>query len=203
MAYDRLPKKYFPPNEWPEGAPYDTLTAQLTLRGTLILNRFHVYAGLAFAACIALAGCNGSTSPSPSPTPQFSNISGDYTGTVSDAQAGNGTATATLAQTGSSAGGAITITQTSGTIVAQTSLTITTSNALSGTMVVNYADGTTCTFHTTGTYTNNGSSSAVINGSYSAVTNCAGDTGSYTLNQQCTDTITDVERRTLAYPAHC
>ena len=59
-------------------------------------------------------------------------------------------------------------------------------------MVIDFANGTTCTFSTTGTYN---SATAVLSGSYSAVTNCAGDTGTYSLTQQCTDTITSVRRR--------
>lgn len=159
---------------------------------------------LMLAAAIVLSGCNKSTTPSPNPTstPSVSNISGDYTGTAQDSQGGSGTASATLAQNGTSAGGAMTIKQSSAAVTAQMSLAIHTSNAVSGAMVVNYANGTTCTFSTTGTYTNNGTT-AVLNGSYAAVTNCAGDTGTYTLTQQCTDTVTSADRRVMAFPAPC
>lgn len=156
------------------------------------------------AGCMTLAGCNNSSSPSPAPTstPSLSNISGDYAGTTQDSQGGAGTATATLAQNGSNAGGAIAITQTSGTLTAQISLTLTASNTVSGAMVVDYANGTTCTFTTTGTYTNNGTTAA-LNGSYKAVTNCAGDTGTYALTQQCTDTVTSGDRRVSVFPNPC
>lgn len=166
------------------------------------MDLLRVYTGLGLAACLVLTGCNSSSSPSPSPTPQVPNLSGDYIGTLNDSQGGNGSATATLAQHGSSAGGAVTVTQTGGTIVAQISLAIASSNALSGSMVVNYANGTTCTFSTTGTYNSSGST-PVISGSYTAVTNCAGNSGTYTLNQQCLDTITAADRRAMALPPHC
>ena len=59
-------------------------------------------------------------------------------------------------------------------------------------MVIDYANGTTCTFSTSGNYN---PATAVLSGSYSAVTNCAGDSGTYSLTQQCTDTITSVRHR--------
>jgi hypothetical protein len=123
---------------------------------------------------------------------------------MNDKQSGSGSVTATLAQHGSSAGGAIADTLAAGgTITAQISVAISSSNALNGAMVVDYPDGTTCTFSTTGTYTNNGTTTAQITGSYTAVTNCTGDTGTYTLNQQCVDTITSSDRRTMGFPATC
>jgi hypothetical protein len=152
---------------------------------------------------MGLSGCNGSTSPSPSPTSQLSNVSGDYTGTLTDAQGGSGAATATFAQHGSSVGGAVTATQSGGAITAQVSMALTAANALSGAMVVDFADGTSCTYSVNGNYANNGSTSAVMSGSYTAVTGCSGDTGSFSLTQQCTDTITSVDRRAMSYPPHC
>jgi hypothetical protein len=146
---------------------------------------------LSLISLVALAGCSGSVAPVAS-TPQSSNISGDYSGTVQDAQGGSGTATATLAQSGSTAGGTITIKETGQTLSAQISLAMTSSDAVSGSMVIDFASGTTCTFSTSGTYN---STTAVLNGSYTAVTNCAGDSGTYSLTQQCTDTITSVKHR--------
>jgi hypothetical protein len=152
---------------------------------------------LAVFACIALAGCSSGTVVPPS----YTNISGDYTGTVQDAQGGSGTATATFAQHGSSVGGAITIAQASATVVAQTTLTISTTNSVSGAMVIDYASGTQCTFSTSGTYDPN---SNVLSGTYTAVTNCTGDTGSYSLTQKCSATATSAaDRRALGLPSLC
>ena len=68
-------------------------------------------------------------------------------------------------------------------------------------MVVNYTSGATCTFNTSGTYN---ASTYSLNGSYAAVTGCTGDTGTYALAQQCTDTVTSSERRPqFAPPAQC
>jgi hypothetical protein len=152
---------------------------------------------MVLAGCIALAGCNASTTPT---APAISNISGDYTGTMNDAHDGNGAATATLAQHGNAAGGAISATQGITTITAQLSLTIDSTNAFSGAMVVDYTGGTTCSFSTTGTYN---TSTNALAGSYTAVTGCAGDTGTYALTQQCTDTVTSTERRPMSPPAQC
>ncbi len=140
---------------------------------------------------VALAGCS-SGSVAPSAPPQPTNISGDYSGTMQDAQGGSGTATATLAQTGFNAGGAITVKETAQTVSAQISLALTSSNAVSGSMVIDFANGTTCTYSTSGTYN---TTTAVLSGSYTAVTNCAGDTGTYSLTQQCTDSVTSVRHR--------
>lgn len=161
---------------------------------------------VALVACVALSACgssNSSTSPTPSPSPQLANISGDYTGTMTDAQGGAGTATATFAQQGSSVGGSLIDKESSQTISPAISLTVSASNAVMGAMVVDFANGTTCTFTTTGTYSNNGTSSATLTGSYTAVTGCAGDTGTYSLTQQCTDTVTASLRRVMGFPAHC
>lgn len=161
--------------------------------------RYVSLVALVLSGCVALAGCNGSTTPA-----GFPNISGDYTGTMQDAQGGSGTVTGTLAQTGPSAGGAITDVETAQTITGNLSLTVTPSYSFSGTMVVDYpSNGPTCTFHTTGTYFSNSSGSG-LRGTYKAVTNCSGDSGSYTLTQQCTDTITSSDRRRpTGFPAAC
>ncbi len=121
---------------------------------------------------------------------------------MTDSVGGAGTATGTLAQHGSTAGGALTDVETGATVTAQLSLTINSANALSGAMVIDYPGGATCTFKTTGTYSNNGSSSATITGSYTAVTNCTGQTGTFALNQQCVDTVTSARRR-MSYPPQC
>lgn len=160
------------------------------------MNRLYVPALFTLSALV-FAACNSSNTPSPTPTTQPANISGDYAGTMNDAQGGSGAATATLAQHGSSAGGSITGTETSGTITAQISLAITSSNAVSGAMVVDYPNGSTCSFSTSGTYD---AATSVLSGSYTAVTGCTGDTGTYSLTQQCTDTITSIDRRPMTTP---
>ncbi|HEY5341733.1 MAG TPA: hypothetical protein VIK27_11960, partial [Candidatus Aquilonibacter sp.] len=78
--------------------------------------------------------------------------------------------------------------------------TIASSNAFKGAMVVDYTNGTTCTFSTTGTYD---TSTNVLAGSYTAVTNCTNDSGTYSLTQQCTDTITNGERRDVGGITSC
>jgi hypothetical protein len=157
------------------------------------------FSTMTIAGCLALTGCNGSNTPAM--IAQIPNVSGDYSGTFHDGIAGTGAATTTLAQHGSNAGGAINAATPGGGATAQISLTIASSNALTGAMVINYPSGTTCTFSTTGTYSNNGST-AGISGSFVPVTGCSGDSGTYTLTQECTDTITSAIRP-FSFPAQC
>ena len=152
----------------------------------------------ALCACALLSGCNSSSSTTPNTT--YSNISGDYTGTVTDSVHGAYAASGTLAQHANTAGGNIAQDQ-SGTVTnGQVILSISTANAVSGTMVIDYASGTTCTFGMTGTYD---TGTNVLSGSYTNVTGCSGQSGTYSLTQQCTDTVTSVERRRMSSPAAC
>jgi hypothetical protein len=164
-------------------------------------NRVYLNAAVAAAAgCLLLAGCNGSAAPSltraataageSAQIPQrLSNISGDYVGTVQDTQGGTGHAKATLAQHEANAGGAVKVKDTNQSLTVDVSLTITTSNSTNGALVIDFPpamNGPVCTFSTTGTYD---PTSNVLSGSYTAVTGCTGDTGTYTLTQQCHDTV--------------
>ncbi|HEY9180054.1 MAG TPA: hypothetical protein VIO32_05005, partial [Candidatus Baltobacteraceae bacterium] len=146
-------------------------------------------------------------SPTPTATPQISNMSGDYTGTVTDSGGGtrnSGTVNSgLLAQQGSNAGGVIVSTQSGGPLNLAMSLNVSSSNAVTGSMVADYADQTTCTYSVTGTYTNTGTPPATLNGSYTAVTGCTGVTGTFALTQQCTDTVTPSDRRVMNVPAAC
>ena len=159
---------------------------------------------LRFTACALaaalVAGCgsgtNNGTTPVMSTAP---NISGDYTGTMNDAQSGAGQVnTATFAQAGYTAGGSMTGTFTATTLPVQMTLTITpVSNAISGSMVIDYppaGTGPQCTFTTSGSFNQN---TNVLSGSYTAVSGCSGDSGTYSLTQQCTATVTAVRRMSL------
>jgi hypothetical protein len=166
------------------------------------MRKSHFLAALfVVAGCLSLGACNGSSS-TPSPTPPApTNISGDYSGTMQDSSAGSGTASGTLAQHGSSAGGNVTLVGSSKTVTAQMSLAIDASNAISGTIVIDYpSPGPTCTFSTAGSYD---TTTNVLSGTYTAVTNCSGGTGTFSLTQQCTDTVTSGRRRPMHTPVSC
>ncbi|HXW76902.1 MAG TPA: hypothetical protein VEJ20_05775 [Candidatus Eremiobacteraceae bacterium] len=152
----------------------------------------------ALTSCIAICGCH--TTASPAPKPPLSNISGDYVGTMNDEDSGNGNATATLAQHGSAVGGAITDVEVSQTITADLALSIDDANNVGGAMVVDYPGGATCSFRTGGTYN---PTTNVLNATYTATSGCAGDTGTYSLTQQCTDTPSDVDRQLLGLKPSC
>jgi hypothetical protein len=64
-------------------------------------------------------------------------------------------------------------------------------------MVMDLSGGATCTFSMSGSYDTNASK---LSGSYTAVTGCSGQSGTFALSQQCTDTITDARRRTQGIP---
>jgi hypothetical protein len=81
-------------------------------------------------------------------------------------------------------------------VTAQLSLTISSSDTTTGAMVIDYASGTTCTFSSKGSYN---PTTGVLAGSYTAVTNCSGQTGTYSLTQQCTDTVTSHARRETSF----
>lgn len=150
-----------------------------------------------FVTVLTLPACGGSNSTNPPPASP-SNISGDYVGVVHDSAAGTLAATATLAQHGSSAGGTLSTTAGSTTLNSALTLVISSSNALNGTIVQDLPSGVTCSFSTNGSYDTSGQQ---ITGSYSAVTGCSGQSGTYTLIQQCTDTITAAGgRRRLGVP---
>lgn len=146
---------------------------------------------LATAVAVCLTGCENGSGYSTAPAGP-ANISGDYSGTITDSVAGTGNANGTLAQSGNQAGGQIAFSPASGAQTLDVSLTIDASNAISGAMVVDYATAPTCTFKVTGNYAN---ATGVLSGAYTAVTNCSGESGTFSLTQQCTDTITDHARR--------
>jgi hypothetical protein len=164
-------------------------------------NRVHVYAGaVAAASFLLLTGCNSSDAPlvtragtaagaSETIPARLSNMSGDYLGTIQDAQGGTGNAKGTLAQHGGNAGGGIKDKETNKTFTVEFSITVNSSNSTTGAMVVDYPPlqtGPVCTFSTTGAYD---PTTNTLSGSYTAVTGCTGDTGTYTLTQQCHDTV--------------
>lgn len=156
-------------------------------------------------AAALIAGCGSGTNNGTTPVMGGAapNISGDYTGTMNDAQSGAGQVnSATFAQSGDTVGGSMTGTFAASTLPVQMTLTITpVTNATGGSMVIDYppaGTGPQCTFTTSGTYNQN---TNVLSGSYTAVSGCSGDSGTYTLTQQCTATVTAVRRLTL--PPKC
>jgi hypothetical protein len=155
--------------------------------------RHRIGALIAGVFAMILAACSSSNSSGSVAPAAPTNISGDYSGSVTDSVAGQANATATLAQTGYDAGGAVTLTPASGTLTGQLSLTLSASNAVAGAMVIDYPNnGPTCSFSVTGSYS---TSTNVLTGSYTAVTNCSGQSGTFSLTQQCTDTIASHIRR--------
>lgn len=180
-----------------------------------MMYRAHRKAALiAAATCFLIAGCNASVPPGATRATidgrnsapialQLTNISGDYAGTVQDFKGGAGNAKATLAQHGTDAGGAIKDKETSESFTIDVSLAITAQNSTSGALVIDFppaGTGAVCTFSTTGAYD---PSTKILSGSYTAVSGCRGDTGSYSLTQQCHDTIVSADLPRWNNNPHC
>jgi len=142
----------------------------------------------AAVAIIFLAGCGGSGVLNSASQRQATaanragagprNISGEYAGTITDNQTGTSSATAALAQYGSSVGGPLTF-QPSPSVTASVAFT-TSGNDVNGTLVIPGA--TACAFSTSATYD---ASSRHLNGSYSAIYGCTGESGTYSLKRKC------------------
>ncbi|HZT12977.1 MAG TPA: hypothetical protein VFA29_09240 [Candidatus Baltobacteraceae bacterium] len=153
---------------------------------------------LALGAALALQACNGGSSSTPAPS--LANLSGDYKGTLQDSALGSGSSSATLSQNGAAVGGTIVTTAGAKTVNAAISLTVSPNGSVLGSIVIDAPPepSGTCTFSTSGTYD---PTTSVLSGTYTAVTNCSGVTGSYTLTQQCSDTVTNpMQRRTMGVP---
>src|ERR1700761_8873127 len=86
---------------------------------------------VSLALVLALTGCHGGSNGTVTPAKTLSNVTGDYTGTVTDATAGVQNATLTLSEHGAAVGGALLLGATGTTSIAL-ALTLDTSNALDG-----------------------------------------------------------------------
>ena len=148
-----------------------------------IMQRVSKAAAITVCAVLVLAGCSHKSSTIPS-TPAITPVAGDYTGTVQDSVFGALNATTTLGQHGSTVGGALALSAGATTLTEAVAWAIDSSNNLSGsgTATIN---GSGCSFAMTGAYDPN---TGIITGTYTASTGCSGQTGTYTLTQQCTYT---------------
>jgi hypothetical protein len=161
------------------------------------LRGFAVLASIAFAC--ALTGCGGNSNSTPAPPATLSNVTGDYVGTLTDATAGTQAASATLSEHGSAVGGALLLGAAGATSIAL-ALTLTTSNALSGSGTMD-TTGTACTFTLAATYDPNANT---LTGTYTPVGTCTQMTGgTYSLTQQCMDAPSSDRRRPKELLPHC
>ncbi len=155
-----------------------------------------------FSLCagLALSGCGGG-SVTLQPPPQTPIISGDYNGSIQDSVLGSGSVTTTLTESGTGVSGTISIATKSGTIDQDVSWIASPNQVLNGKSTATI-DGAACSFGWKGSYS---TQTNVISGNYASVSGCSGETGTYTLQQQCTRPITaaDVRRLPLRQPAPC
>ncbi|MGA8535573.1 MAG: hypothetical protein WB615_15805 [Candidatus Tumulicola sp.] len=109
------------------------------------------------------------------------NDAGQYSGTTTDTTFGNGSASASLAQAQNVVGGSLT--STFGSLVISNSVAAQTQDGitLAGAEVANVASGA-CTFSVSATYRKH---KHKLDGTYQAVHGCAGESGSFSLTEEC------------------
>jgi hypothetical protein len=158
--------------------------------------RSHVIhrAAAALIGAVVLTACAGNTNsgtPGGGTAPQtpvapfgqaaIRNVSGQYSGTITDSTFGTGSASASLAQDKHVVGGVITASigsvQLSNSIAVQTATGAAFAGAQAGSV-----NGSTCSFSLSATYSG---SNNTLNGTYQAVHGCAGESGSFALTQDC------------------
>jgi hypothetical protein len=145
----------------------------------------HLAAALLLAATLVLAGCNNNgnvtTIPPATPAPPFTNVAGQYHGTVHDSVLGKGAALGDFSQTRSSVGGRLEFTFGSHTAVNSVAMVLSRSNALKGTGIATIGSAA-CTFAIAGSYD---ATNFNLSGSYSATNGCSGQTGTFTMTEAC------------------
>jgi hypothetical protein len=141
------------------------------------------------AAFFALGIILLSAGPAPAAQPSWGwwhhggqqNLTGQYSGTVSDSSLGTGTATGNFAGLYSSLGGYFGFTFGTSSALTAPATTYSSWNGIGGVFVATIGS-TACTFAFQASYT---SSSYQLNGTYKAVNGCSGENGTFSLTQQC------------------
>jgi hypothetical protein len=135
---------------------------------------------LTVAASFALSACSGGgvfTQANPSDV-----LSGQYAGSATDNIYGTLTATTTLAEAGRTLYGTVSLVSATGASSTQAvTFAIGSAYDLSGTITAG-----TCTFSSTGSFD---TSSNVLSVSYASKSGCAGESGTLTLTQLCTNPV--------------
>jgi|HubBroStandDraft_5_1064220.scaffolds.fasta_scaffold441945_1 hypothetical protein len=108
------------------------------------------------------------------------NLSGEYSGSVSDSVIGTGTASANFASLGESLGGYFAFTFGT-TLYSNAASGTSTSRGMEGVFVATIAS-TACSFSFHARYSG---ANNRLRGQYRAVSGCAGEHGSFSLTQQC------------------
>jgi hypothetical protein len=108
------------------------------------------------------------------------NLSGQYVGKFMDIAYGTGKAKASYTQYQNVVGGTLTIKYANSTVTSAVALTASGSTT-NGTTIAAHSSFY-CAFSTTGKYD---PKTGVVSGSYQAVRGCTGDSGTFTLKQQC------------------
>jgi hypothetical protein len=146
-------------------------------------------AALVLSACAGVGGAAASSAGSPAlasaaqlraPAAAEAPLSGQYKGTVKDSVGGTGKATGSASQYQSALGGSLTIAFSKETVTDQFAFAVD-ETSLHGTTIA-ASETSYCTYSDTASYN---SKTNILSGSYKAVYGCAGETGSFSLKQQC------------------
>jgi hypothetical protein len=152
-------------------------------------NALGITLSLTLGACI-FAAC-GATGSTPSAAIQTSslqirgdallrNLSGQYVGTIEDSLGGKGTVGASLAQYKSAIGGRLKVKLAKDSHTDLLAFALSSPATLTGNLI--YAGSAACTLRTTGKYD---AATHRLTGSYRAVHGCSGETGTFSMEQQC------------------
>ena len=163
----------------------------------------HAFAA-ALLGALVLSACAGNTNtgtPGGGTAPQapvaplgqatIRNVSGQYSGTITDNTFGTGSASASLAQYQHVVGGVITASigsvQLSNSIAVQGATGSAFAEKTAGPLPfvgaqAGSVNGSTCSFSLSATYTG---SNNTLDGTYQAVHGCSGESGSFSLTQEC------------------
>jgi hypothetical protein len=126
-------------------------------------------------------------------------LAGQYTGTATDSVFGSAAASTTLSESGSTLTGTVALVSTTSNATLSQSVTWTVGSGytIGGTATV---AGSACSFSTTGVYD---TSTNVLSGKYTAVSGCSGETGTFSLTQQCTNPVSATARKPQERPTSC
>jgi imidazole glycerol phosphate synthase subunit HisF len=136
---------------------------------------------LTAVAIFALTACSGGGVFAPANPADV--LSGQYAGSAADNIYGSSTATTTLSEAGRTLYGTVTLISTATSSSSTQAVTFSIGSSYNLTGTITYG---TCTFSSTGNYN---TTTNVLSVSYASQSGCAGETGTLTLTQECTNPV--------------
>ncbi len=155
-----------------------------------LLHAFRFLSSASIAIALSACATNSQSSvPGAGDAPQTAaatativNDSGDYSGSFQDSAFGAGSASASLAQDGQVVGGVINVAYGSNNVSYSVAAQTQDGLSIGGAQVAELASGV-CSLNVTATYHKK---SHILSGTYQSANGCAGVTGSFSLQHECT-----------------